>query len=152
MGSYLEINNRETNSKIYSSILIDAIREVDSIVRAADGIKKKDKQCLVPEYYSEAIDKSLLGCGNWTINRKGMALIVIYLKNLCDNDAAIFNMAVEYNSYPLEKARDENRKAQMLEDYVYDMRKDLLWCYNYCVDILTSMVLSRTKRVDAVWR
>ena len=30
MGSYLEINNRETNSKTLSGILVDAIRDIDS--------------------------------------------------------------------------------------------------------------------------
>lgn len=152
MGSYLEINNRETNSKIYSNILIDAIREVDSIVRAADGIKKKDKQCLVPEYYVETFDQSLSGCGNWTINRKGMALIVLRLKELSINDSAIFKMAIEYNSDALDRIANKSRKAKLLKQYIVDMKEDLLWCYNYCVDILTSMVLSKTKRVDAVWR
>lgn len=32
MGSYLEINNRETNSKLYSRILIYAIRDIHSTI------------------------------------------------------------------------------------------------------------------------
>ena len=87
MGSYLEINNRETNSKALSGILIDAIRDIDSEIMNNENSTDKERKYFIPEYYKKTENEEF-GCGDWTINKKGMALLVSYLKNMCEDDEA----------------------------------------------------------------
>lgn len=44
MGYYLEMNHRETNSKIYSTILVEAIRYLDSVImNCVQSTRKREK-------------------------------------------------------------------------------------------------------------
>ena len=81
MGSYLKINNRETNSKTLSGIIIDAIRDIDSQIMNNENSTEKERKYFIPEYYKKT-ETEEFGCGDWTINKKGMALLVQYLKNM----------------------------------------------------------------------
>lgn len=81
MGSYLQINKKETNNKVLSSILIYAIRGTDHIIKTEKGFSKKEKKYLKPEYYKDGE-----GCGDWVIKRKGIALVVKFLLEVLDHN------------------------------------------------------------------
>lgn len=83
--------------------------------------------------------------------RRGMALLTLYLKELYENDEAICKMAIEDNKYRLEKETDENKLIEIMKQCEDDMKRSVLWCYNYAVDLLADMILAGIKRVTACW-
>ena len=101
MGSYLKINNRETNSKALAGILIDAIRDIDSHIMNNENSTEKERKYFIPEYYKKT-ETGEFGCGDWTINKKGMALLVLYLKNMYEDDEASRSLGIENHKYFLE--------------------------------------------------
>lgn len=151
MGSYLEINNRETNCKTWSGILINAIREVDLRIKSNENSTEKEKKYFIPEYYKTTDDKGTFGCGDWTINKKGMALVVLYLKDMYEDDEIIREIAIEDNKYSLEKIDNPDELKERIEKYEKETKDDILWCFNYAVDVLTDMLLTGMKRVNAHW-
>lgn len=151
MGSYLEINGQETNSKLYSTILISAIREVDSKIMKSKESTKKEKNYFVPDYYKQDKTSSHYGCGNWTISRKGMAYLVAYLKDMCEDNEASRFLALEENECMLDMITDETERAEKISELTQEAREDIQWCYNYAVEILVDMTIDKVKRVKALW-
>lgn len=151
MGSYLEINNRETNCKAWSEILIGAIRNIDSRIKSNENSTEKEKKYFIPEYYKTTDDEGTFGCGDWRINKKGMALVVLYLKEMYEDDENIRKMAIEENKYSLERIENPGELNEIIEKYAKETKEDILWCFNYAVDILTDMLLTGMKRVNAHW-
>ncbi len=151
MGDYLEINNRETNSKIRSGILIDAIREVDSRIKLNKNSTEKEKKYFIPEYYKTTDKQGTFGCGNWTINKKGIALVVLYLKDIYEDDEVVCKMAIQNNEYSLEEIENPDELRENVDKYIEETKDDILWCFNYAVDVLTDMLLTGIKRVNAHW-
>lgn len=150
MGSYLEINNRETNSKTLSGILIDAIRDIDSQIMNNENSTDKEKKYFIPEYYKKT-EKEEFGCGDWTINKKGMALLVMYLKNMCEDNNAARSIGIENHEYYLEHLVNENEKEEKIAEFAEDAKKSIQWCFRYTTDILIEMILYGIKRVNAYW-
>lgn len=153
MGSYLEINNRETNSTTWSKILIEVIRDIDSGIKKNTNSTEKEKKYFIPRYYkvTDAKTKKLLGCGDWKINKKGMALVVSYLKNMYEDEEIARRMAIEEYKCNLEELDSEDELNKKIEQYTQKVKEDILWCYNYAVDVLTDMVLTGMKRVKVHW-
>lgn len=150
MGSYLEINNRETNSKALSGILIDAIRDIDSEIMNNENSTDKERKYFIPEYYKKTENEEF-GCGDWTINKKGMALLVSYLKNMCEDDKAARSISIEEHEYFLKHLVKENEREEKIAEFAEEARDDIQWCFYYATDILTEMVLYGIKRVGARW-
>lgn len=150
MGSYLEINNRETNSKTLSGILIDAIRDIDSQIMNNENSTDKEKKYFIPEYYKKTENEEF-GCGNWTINKKGMALLVRYLKNMYEDNDVARSIGIENHEYFLEHLVKEDEREEKIAEFAEDEKKNILWCFDYVTDILTEMLLYGIKRVDAHW-
>ena len=115
MGSYLEINKRETNSKTLSGILIDSIRIIDSQIMNDDNSTDKERRYFVPDYYRKT-ENGEIGCGDWSISKKGMALLVQYLKNMYEDDEVARSIGIENHEYYLEKlANDDEREDKIAE-------------------------------------
>ena len=150
MGSYLEINNRETNSKMLSGILIDAIRDIDSQIMNDENSTEKERKYFIPEYYKKT-ETEEFGCGNWTINKKGMALLVLYLKNMYEDDEAPRSLGIENHKYFLENLVKEEEIEEKIEEFSASAKSSIQWCFHYATDILVEMVLYGIKRVDAHW-
>lgn len=147
MGSYLEIDGRATNSKTYTNILIEAIRDIDSRLYNEEFLKKNGKPLLQPEYYSDED----IGCGDWIIRKKGMALLVKYLKERVDDEEYCERKAFTNHEYFLSSLESEEEKKSYLENFAEDFSKDIKWCYDYTVDILANMVWTKQKSVIAHW-
>ena len=150
MGSYLEINNRETNSKALSGILIDAIRDIDSQIMNNENSTEKERKYFIPEYYKKT-ETGEFGCGDWTINKKGMALLVLYLKNMYEDDEASRSLGIENHKYFLENLAKEEEIEEKIEEFSASAKSSIQWCFYYATDILTDMLLYGIKRVDAYW-
>lgn len=150
MGSYLEINNRETNSKTLSGILIDAIRNIDSQIMSNENSTDKEKKYFIPEYYKKT-ETEEFGCGDWTINKKGMALLVLYLKNMYEDDNVARSIGIEEHRYFLECLVKEDEIEEKIAEFTENTKKNILWCFVYAIDVLTDMLLYGIKRVDARW-
>lgn len=151
MGSYLEIDNRETNSKTWSGILIDAIRDIDTAIMQSEYSSKKDKKCFIPDYYKTDEDGKEFGCGNWIINKRGMAALVSYLRNKYEDDSVIRALAIENHKYYLENVVKEEDKKEKIIEFTKSAKDDMLWCINYTLDILLDMILTKQKCVYAMW-
>lgn len=151
MGNYLEINEQETNSKLYSNILISAIRDIDSKIMKNAESTKKEKAYFVPDYYKQDTDGTKYGCGDWTISRKGMAYLVSYLKDMCEDIEAARFLALEENDCMLEMITDETEKEKKVTELTQEAKEDIQWCYNYAVEVLIDMVIDKIKRVEAHW-
>lgn len=150
MGSYLEINNRETNSKTLSGILIDAIRDIDSQIMNNENSTDKEKKYFIPEYYKKTENEEF-GCGDWTINKKGMALLVMYLKNMYEDNDVARSIGIENHEYFLEHLVKEDEREEKIAEFAEDAKKSIQWCFRYATDILTEMILYGIKRVGAHW-
>lgn len=150
MGSYLEINNRETNSKTLSGILVDAIRDIDSQIMNNENSTEKERKYFVPEYYKKTGTEEF-GCGDWTINKKGMALLVLYLKNMYEDDDAARSLGIENHKYFLENLAKEEEMEEKIAQFTEDAKGSIQWCFHYATDILTDMLLYGIKRVNAHW-
>ena len=150
MGSYLKINNRETNSKALSGILIDAIRDIDSQIMNNENSTEKERKYFIPEYYKKT-ETEEFGCGDWTINKKGMALLVLYLKNMYEDDEASRSLGIENHKYFLENLAKEEEIEEKIEEFSASAKSSIQWCFHYATDILTDMLLYGIKRVDAYW-
>ena len=150
MGSYLKINNRETNSKALSGILIDAIRDIDSQIMNNENSTEKERKYFIPEYYKKT-ETGEFGWGDWTINKKGMALLVLYLKNMYEDDEASRSLGIENHKYFLENLAKEEEIEEKIEEFSASAKSSIQWCFHYATDILTDMLLYGIKRVDAYW-
>lgn len=150
MGSYLKINNRETNSKTLSGILINAIRDVDSQIMNNENSTEKERKYFIPDYY-EKTETGEFGFGDWTINKKGMALLILYLKNMYEDDEAARSLGIENHKYFLENLAKEEELEEKIEKFTKDAKKKIRWCFYYASNILAEMVLYEIKRVDAHW-
>lgn len=142
MGSYLEIDNREINSKGRSFILIDAIRHIDSTLKK----NGKGKKYFQAEYYKDGC-----GCGDYFIKRKGMAILTHYLKNLADDNEVLRDMAIKNHEYYLTNMVEPEKKEEEIKRLTENERNDILWCFDYCFEILTDMILNNQKKVIAHW-
>lgn len=150
MGSYLEINNRETNSKTLSSILVSAIRDIDSHIMSNENSTEKEKRYFVPEYYKKP-DTGDFGCSDWTINKKGMALLVLYLKYMCEDEDIARQIGIEDHEYFLENVADESEMEERIAEFTESAKQSTHCCFVYATDVLTDMVLHRMKKVTAHW-
>ena len=150
MGSYLKINNRETNSKTLSGILIDAIRDIDSQIMNNENSTEKERKYFIPEYYKKT-ETEQFGCGDWTINKKGMALLVQYLKNMYKDDNIARTIGIEEHEYFLENLVKEDEIEEKIAEFTKDAKKEIQWCFYYVTDILVEMVLYEIRRVDVHW-
>ena len=145
MGSYLELDNRETNSKSISKVLIDAIRELDKRIQSKPYMKEMQLYFIAEEYREDGT-----GVGDWKIHRKGMALLVTYLDELKDDRIILSRMAKERHEYTLEHCRSEEYN-NTLERLTNDVKETVEWCESYAIKILVDMVLHERTHVDAVW-
>ena len=145
MGSYLEIDGKETNCKAYSRILIDAIRELDKRAQAKPYIKEIQKYFIAEEYKEDGT-----GIGNYSIRRKGMALLVIYLNELIYDKEEIVEIAKTEHEYALQHCEKEEYD-ELLNEFIEMTESEILWCTRYASDILAEMVLQKRKRVEAKW-
>lgn len=150
MGSYLEINNRETNSKALSGILINAIRDIDSQIMNNEHSTDKERKYFIPEYY-EMIEHEEFGCGDWIINKKGMVLLVQYLKNMYKDDYIARSIGIKNHEHYLEHIVKEDKREEKIAEFTEDAKNDILRCFDYVTDILTEMLLYGMKRVGAHW-
>ena len=150
MGSYLEINNRETNSKTFSGILIDAIRDIDSQIMKNKYSTDKERKYFIPEYYKKTENEEF-GCGDWTINKKGMALLIRYLKNMYENEEVSRSIGIEEHRYFFEHIVKEEELEEKIIEFAEEAKEDIQWCLYYATDILTEMLLHGIKRVSAHW-
>ena len=80
-----------------------------------------------------------------------MALLVLYLKNMYEDDKAARSLGIENHKYFIENLAKEEELEEKIKEYTEDARKEIQWCFNYVSDILAEMVLYRIKRVDAHW-
>ena len=145
MGSYLEIDGRETNSKHYSGILIDAIRELDKRAQSKPYIKEIQKYFVAEEYKEDGT-----GIGDWKIHRKGIACLVQYLNDLKYDEEKLVEMAKEEYKYQLHLCTEEKYDCE-LEAFVKYTTEAVEWCESYAIRILVDMVLNKRKRVKAIW-
>lgn len=145
MGSYLEIDNRETNSKSTSGVLIGAIRELDKRIQSKPYMKEMQLYFVAEEYHADGT-----GIGDWKIHRKGMALLVMHLDELKDDRDTLSVMAKEKYKYALEHCNPEEYD-NTLERLTDDVKKTVEWCESYAIKILVDMVLHERTHVDAVW-
>ena len=151
MGSYLHIDNVEINSKEFSEIIINAIRDIDDGIMRDKKSTKKERKLFVPEYYKE-IDGEKKGCGNWTIKKKGIALLLNYLKIMNGDNVWIRSMVVDNNRKYLEFSPvSDDVKQKSINRFMDDMRDGISKCIMNISSILVDMVLNKRKSVKAYW-
>lgn len=138
MGSYLIMNGEELNSKSLSGIVIDAIRDLDDQIMSTEHSTKKDKKLFVPEYYKKDIKK--LGCGNWKIHRRGVALLCSYLKQLKSNDTLLLAFAIE-NDWV------ESAETNVPQDFKDDVER----CLYFVSGVLADLVIEGKKKTKVTW-
>lgn len=143
MGSYLEIDNRETNSKALSSILIEAVRFLDSNV-----IQNKKKKLFKAEYYNE----NNIGCGKYIISLEGMALLVSHFKDMCEDDEIAIKIGVESHEYFLTNLVKEEEMEEKINQFSASAKTDIRWCFDYVLEILIDMIILGNKRTVAIWK
>lgn len=143
MGSYLEIDGNETNSKYMSSILIDAIRFLDNEYRK----EELNKSLFEAEYYKDDIG----GCGGWVIKRKGVALLAKYLKYKMQDTDFARELGIQNHKYYLDELCEDEKKPEEIERFTKNAISDIQWCYMYVSNVLVDMVLEKNKIVVARW-
>lgn len=142
MGDYLEFDNKETNSKALSKILIDGIRFLDFNISEYN----KDK-FFKPEYYNE----NKIGCGSWVITLKGVSLLIDYLRKTQKDNETARQIATKNNKYYLENMVLEEEYEQKVEEFAKRVKDDIEWCINYLLDILINMIEYDKSYIDAEW-
>jgi len=148
MGSYLQIDGHEINTKTTSGILIDAIRQLDNLIMSNFNSTKKERRYFSPENYAE-IAGVISGCGDWRIHRKGIARLVEYFDLLRDNPSHIRELAEnEYYTFYKNGSVDPETKINEIHK---QMEQTVNWCFNYLANILAEMVIEGKKYVDAEW-
>lgn len=150
MGSYLEIDGRETNSKTYSGILIDTIRGLDVSLKTQLPRNKEVNNLFTPEKYEE-INGEMLGYSNWTIKMKGIALMVASLNEMLYEEELLVSLAIENNSYFFENLVKEEEREEKLKEKVAEARECIEWCIRYTSNILANMILFDKEEVEAIW-
>lgn len=148
MGSYLQIDGQETNSKTKSGLLIDTIRMIDNSIMSNFNSTEKERRYFLPEEYVQ-IDGVTCGAGSWKIHRKGIARLVEYFDLLRDNPSYIRELAeTEYHKfYKDSSAASETRISEIHQD----IDQTAHWCFTYLANILAVMVIEGKKYVDAEW-
>ena len=134
MGSYLVLNGNENNSKSISGMMINIIRGIDS-----KNIKNK---WFKPDYY-----KDNMGCGDWVIHRKALALLCRNTKELLDNEEWI----EEYTYENHEWHEFNGNKEEYYKHWLVDTKDDLKIVYNIFVSVLVNSVLYNEKFIYAHW-
>lgn len=147
MGYYLEMNHRETNSKTYSTILVEAIRYLDSVIMNCEQSTRKERKYFVPEYYN----KDNIGCGDWIIRKKGIIMLVTYLRHMLEDDSLVREIGVSENEDYISNLTDKKEKEEVIEKFTKEAKEDILWCLLYVIDVLTDMCTYRLKKIKAHW-
>lgn len=147
MGSYLEINGKETNSKSLSKVLINVIRELDSKIKSDYRSSEKQRKWFMAEKYEEGY----IGYGDYVINKKGMALLAFRLDAMKNNDELLEEMGVKEHEYYINNLMKDDEVADVIKKYTEEVREEVKWCYNYVTNILIEMELNGIKKVDVCW-
>ena len=151
MGSYLHIDNVEINSKKFSEIIINAIRDIDDGIMRDKNSTKKERKLFVPEYYKK-IDGEKIGCGSWVMKKRGVALLLNYLKIMNSDNVWIRSMVVDNNRKYLEFSPvSDDVKQKSINRFMDDMRDGISKCIMNISSILVDMVLNKRKSVKAYW-
>lgn len=146
MGSYFELDGRETNSKTYSKILVDTIREIDSRLREYENII--DERLFVPDYRNE----DGVGCGEWLIKRRGIAILAGNLKGKSEDEGYIKQLVLEDNSYYFENIFESDKnKERTVESFVKMAVREVIFCANYVMNLLIDMELHNQDFVLGQW-
>ena len=77
---------------------------------------EKERKYFIPDYY-EKTETGELGFGDWKINKKGMALLVLYLKNMYEDDEASRSLGIENHKYFLENLAKEEEIEEKIEEF-----------------------------------
>lgn len=148
MGSYFKIDGREINSKHLSGLIIDHIRSVDEYIVAEEGLSRGFRKFLQPEYRNE----NGMGCGDWYIHRKGLALVIRNMWETYGDDVLVRRLALEYwGEYGQKYAKENGNFDEALKEKKEDTKRSLIWCIEYLTEILTDMVLGKMKYVRGEW-
>ena len=148
MGSYFKIDGREINSKHLSGLIIDHIRSVDEYIVAEEGLSRGFRKFLQPEYRNE----NGMGCGDWYIHRKGLALVIRNMWETYRDDVLVRRLALEYwGEYGQKYAKENGNFDEVLKEKKEDTKRSLIWCIEYLTEILTDMVLCKMKYVHGEW-
>lgn len=146
MGYYFELDGRETNSKTYSKILVDTIREIDSRLREYENII--DEGLFVPDYRNE----DGVGCGEWLIKRRGIAILAGNLKSKSEDEEYIKQLVLEDNSYYFENLfKSDENKERTVESFVKMAVREVIFCANYVMNLLIDMELHNQDFVLGQW-
>lgn len=147
MGSYLEINERETNCKAFSHILIGAIRQLDTMVREDENLSKAYPNAFKAEYYND----NGVGCGDYVIKKKGIAMLASLLKTMSGSENYLRDLAYEQNEYYLKNIAKEEETPEKMKEFMERAKYDVDWCYRYVADILCEMELNNQRQTRACW-
>lgn len=148
MGSYLKIHGRETNSKTMSSILISAIRHIDSRIKSDVMSSKEERRYFVPDEYLP--NEEHYGTGDWVIHRKGIALLLQYLISASRDTDYIDELVLTQHKYALIRATNEERN-KLVEEFTNTESFVLNQTILYVAEILSEMVVNKVKHVNACW-
>lgn len=148
MGSYLQIDGQETNSKTKSRLLINAISLIDNSIMSNFNSTEKERRYFLPEEYVR-VDGVTYGSGSWKIHRKGIARLVEHFDVLLDNSSYIRELA-ENEYYKFYKDGSVDFETRISEIH-QDIEQTAKWCFTYLANILAVMVIEGKKYVDAEW-
>lgn len=101
----------------------------------------------MPEYYN----RNNIGCGDWIIRKKGVIMLVVYLRHMLEDDSLVHELRVSENEGYICSLADENEKEEIIEKFPKEVKEDILWCLLYVIDILTGMCTCRLKKIKAHW-
>jgi hypothetical protein len=148
MGSYFKIDGREINSKHLSGLIIDHIRSVDECIVTEERLPDSFRKLLDPEYRNE----NGMGCGDWYIHRKGLALVILRMWETYRDDVLVRRFALEdWSEYGQKYAKENGNFDEALKEKKEDIKRDLIWCIEYLTRILADMVLGKMKYVHGEW-
>lgn len=147
MGSYFKIDGRETNSKTMSGFIIDHIRYVDEQILGELRLPDKCRKWLQPEYRENG-----MGCGDWLIHRKGLAIVVKCMWETYEDDVEIRRLTLEdWGEYGQNVSKERGTFDEDLEEMKESTKHTLARCLEYLTGILVNMEINRIKRVRGEW-
>lgn len=149
MGSYLRINGREYNSKFFASIMMDAIRGLDTAMQNDSRLTKKERKIFTPEYRNE----NGVGCGEWYIKRQGIALLLRRLRAYREDRSKIIDITINEWEYALSKASERSNEEyqELLYGYIPDTERMYDICIEFVDNILIDMVIYKQKKAHLDW-
>lgn len=142
MGSYFEIDEKETNSKAISMLLVDIIKKL-----------RKFNYC--KKYFKLKENKD--GENYWKISKNGIATLLEYfIEYSWDFGGTWRDYVIEKNKDALEyklkiKNFSEDEIEKEIEKYEKSMDENIQWIIVYLSRIFCNMTLDKRKIVYGRW-